>query len=146
MKNFLVLLLCCVGVMMLGCQSSENPSAPMVASMTVSEGPSNITVGGKPAPAVANPSTLWPPNQKMVTVVFEGSVTSAGSYELTDEYGELTYSGQLQLGSGGTYSVELDLKAARNGNDKTGRIYTFTVTTPGGSASTLVVCPHNGGN
>ena len=102
-----------------------------------------MTVIGKPVPAIADPGTLWPPNEKIVTVVFTGSIITSGSYTLTDEYGEFTYTGIL---SAGQYSVALDLRAARNGNDKTGRIYTFTVTTPKGSASTPVVCPHNGGN
>lgn len=83
------------------------------------------------APTVTANSSMpeiWPPNNKTVKVNFFGNITNScggGSYTLTDEYGEVSYSGDLESGD---YSVLLNLISSRKGNDKDGRKYTFTVT------------------
>ncbi|MFC2083578.1 hypothetical protein ACFLS9_00830 [Bacteroidota bacterium] len=104
------------------------------------------------APSVtleASHTEIWPPNNKEVGVTFSGFlVNDCGNaeYELVDEYGEYTYSGTIEPGD---YEVTLNLVASREGKDKDGRNYTFTVTTSNdnGSAteSVNVVVPHDKG-
>lgn len=79
--------------------------------------------------AEADITELWPANNKEVEIVFSGTLTNEcenGTYALIDEYGEYSYSGEIVNGD---YSIALNLMASRNGNDKDGRKYTFTVTT-----------------
>ena len=75
----------------------------------------------------ASQLTIWPPNHNTVSVNFSGTITNDcgnAEYDLLDEYGELSYTGTLAPGD---YSLDLDLIATRNGNDRDGRAYTFTV-------------------
>lgn len=77
----------------------------------------------------ASQTTIWPPNHKTISVYYSGNITNDcgdAEYELLDEYGELTYSGTLEPGD---YNLALDLVASRQGTDKDGRKYTFTLTT-----------------
>jgi hypothetical protein len=106
----------------------------------------------------ANPTTLWPPNGKMVPVTISGTITDTGSgvnagtaaYAVTDEYGHVQPSGKITLGSGGSYSVTVTLQASHAGSDNDGRQYTITVSAKDnagnlGSASTVVTVPHDQG-
>ena len=90
---------------------------------------------------IATPIPICPRTGQWVTVKFSGVVTnSAGgaSYELTDEYNKIHYTGTVPAGP---YSVKLKLKDRRFGFDKDGRQYTFTITTTNsaGTATATVV-------
>ncbi len=87
----------------------------------------------------ADPTTLWPPNGKMVPVTISGTMTdtssrppssvdaSTATYAVTDEYSNIQPSGHITLGVNGSYSFTIQLQASRNGNDTDGRQYTITV-------------------
>jgi hypothetical protein len=110
---------------------------------------------------LANPTTLWPPNGKMVPVTVSGTMTdhesggsgvnpSTAAYAVTDEYGQVQPSGSVPLGSDGSYSFAIQLQASRHGNDTDGRQYIITVTAQDnagntGSAATGVTVPHDQG-
>jgi hypothetical protein len=107
----------------------------------------------------ANPTTLWPPNGKMVSVTISGRVTdpesgvnaSTATYAVTDEYGLVHPSGHITLGSNGSYSFVIQLQASRNGDDKDGRQYIITVSAQDnagnkGAAGTGVTVPHDQGH
>jgi|GEM_PF-4060146 len=107
---------------------------------------------GPTVTVTASDTLLWPPNKKWKTVTFSGTLSdyTTTTYILIDEYGKISYNGIL---TGATYSVPLQLKAERNGKDKDGRTYTFTVTAVGTltvSKSINVIVPHDknksGGN
>jgi NHL repeat len=95
----------------------------------------------------AGPSTLWPPNHKMVDVVINGLATDNGSgvasvdITVTDEYGiyNMTVPG---------FGSTIQLEAWREGTDRDGRQYiiTATVTDKAGNQSTetsTVLVPHD---
>jgi len=107
----------------------------------------------------ASPSSLWPPNGKMVSVTVSGTITdslsgvnpSTAAFAVVDEYGLVQPSGPVSLGPGGTYSFAVLLQASRNGNDKDGRQYTITVSADDfagnlGLAATIVTVPHDQGH
>jgi len=107
----------------------------------------------------ASPTTLWPPNGKMVPVTVTGKIIDTDSgvnanttaYSVIDEYGQVQPSGRIVLGPGGTYSFTIFLQASRAGTDKDGRQYTVTVSAKDnagnvGSASTGVTVPHDQGH
>jgi hypothetical protein len=113
-----------------------------------------------PAIAVsATPSTLWPPNGKMVPVIVSGSITddepdgtgvnaSTAAYVVTDNYGLVQPSGQVTLAGDGSYTFTIRLQSSRNGRDEGGRHYTITVMAQdnagnNGLASTVVTVPHD---
>jgi Big-like domain-containing protein len=106
----------------------------------------------------ANPSSLWPPNGKMVPVTVAGTITDSlsgvnpgtAAYAVVDEYGTVQPSGPVSLGSLGHYSFTILLQASCNGNDRNGRHYTITVSASDyagnvGSAATTVTVPHDQG-
>ena len=108
---------------------------------------------------LANPSSLWPPNGKMVPVTVSGTITdnlsgvnpSTAAFAVVDEYGSIQPSGPVSLGPGGSYSFTVSLQASRNGNDQDGRQYTITVSAKDfagnlGSAATTVTVPHDQGH
>jgi len=107
----------------------------------------------------ANPSTLWPPNGKMVPVTVSGAITDAlsgvdpstAAFNVVDEYGQVQPHGRVSLCHGGSYSFTVYLQASRNGNDKDGRHYTITVSAKDyagnpGSGSAVVIVPHDQGH
>ena len=107
---------------------------------------------------LANPSSLWPPNGKMVPVTVSGTITdslsgvnpSTAAFVVVDEYGGIQPSGPVSLGPGGSYSFTVSLQASRKGNDQ-GRQYTITVSADDfagnlGSAVTTVIVPHDQGH
>ena len=123
-----------------------------VSGINIDKAPPSITVS-------ANPTTLWPPNGKMVPVTIAGTITDAASgvnastatYAVTDEYGSVQPSGKVTPGSNGSYSFTIQLQASRNGNDKDGRQYIITVSVQDnagnkGSAATGVTVPHDQGH
>jgi len=99
--------------------------------------------------ASANPSTLWPPNDKMVTVTV--------NYQATDNSGQATCKISSVTSNepitGADYAIvdahHVTLSANRFGNGN-GRTYTITITCtdPSGNASTdavTVTVPHDQG-
>jgi hypothetical protein len=103
------------------------------------------------------PTSLWPPNGKMVPVTISGTVTDTGctvktaAYVVTDEYGEVQPSGPVTLGPGGAYSFTVLLQASRLGTDLDGRLYTITVSASNngrktGSRAGSVIVPHDQGH
>ena len=106
----------------------------------------------------ANPTTLWPPNGKLVPVTITGTMTdsqsgvnaSTATYAVTDKYGLIQPSGPITLGANGSYPFTIQLEASRNGSDKDGRQYIITVSAQDnagnkGSAATGVIVPHDQG-
>jgi hypothetical protein len=107
----------------------------------------------------ATPTSLWPPNGKMVPVTVSGTVIDSGTgctvktaaYAVTDEYGEVQPSGPLTLGPSGAYSFTILLRASRFGADIDGRLYTVNVSASNsanktGSQSGTVIVPHDQGH
>jgi hypothetical protein len=108
----------------------------------------------------ANPTTLWPPNRKLVPVMVSGTITDepggsgvnlgSAAYVVMDEYGQIQPRGSLTLGADGRYAFTVALEASRRGNDQHGRHYTITVSAKDnagnpGVASTIVTVPHDQG-
>ncbi|PYX05020.1 MAG: hypothetical protein DMG88_22825 [Acidobacteria bacterium] len=100
------------------------------------------------------PTSLWPPNGRMVPVTVSGTITNTGctvttpAYAVTDEYGQIQPSGAITLDSAGNYSFIVLLQASRLGTDLDGRQYTITVRASDnagnpGSASAIVTVPHD---
>jgi uncharacterized lipoprotein YddW (UPF0748 family) len=112
------------------------------------------------APSVtlqANPSTIFPPNGKMVDVSINGTGGDAGagvaevSYVVTDEYGmPLSIATRALSGGSATWVETLAVEARRNGGDRDGRLYTITATITDAAgrtsnASTTVTVLHDRG-
>ena len=121
--------------------------------------PVNIDLTPPAISVSANPSSLWPPNGRMVPVTVSGTITdnlsgvnpSSATFAVHDEYGLVQPSGPVTLGSGGSYSFVVSLQASRDGSDQDGRQYTITVSASDlagnhGSASTVVTVPHDQGH
>jgi hypothetical protein len=109
--------------------------------------------------AAADPSTLWPPNGKLVPVTISGKITdnlsgvdpTKATYAVSDEYGQVQPSGIFNVNSNGTYSFTIQLEARRDGQDKDGRVYTIIVTDldqagKRGTIQTVVTVPHDKGS
>ena len=107
----------------------------------------------------ASPSSIWPPNGKMVPVTVSGTITdnlsgvnpSTAGFAVVDEYGRVHPSGPVTLGPGGSYSCTVSLQASRNGNDRDGRQYMIRVSAKDfagnrGSAATTVTVPYAQGH
>jgi Tol biopolymer transport system component len=97
--------------------------------------------------AAASPTSIWPPNKRMVNVAVKTEVTGANgavalSLRIEDEYGELTR--PFAPWSGATVQLE----ASRRGNDPDGRLYTIVVQATDASGQraetrTRVIVPHD---
>ena len=107
----------------------------------------------------ASPSSIWPPNGKMVPVKVSGTIMdnlsgvnpSTAAFAVVDEYGSVHPSGPVTLGPGGRYSFTVSLQASRNGNDTDGRQYMISVSAKDfagnrGSAATTVSVPYAQGH
>jgi hypothetical protein len=130
---------------------SGNQENPNLLTIKIDSTPPVIT-------AAANPTTLWPPNSKMVPVMISGTITDATSgvdpnsatFAVVDQYGTVQPSGSVALGSNGAYSFTISLQAFRRGTDQNGRLYTITISVQDnagnqGSSSTVVTVPHDQG-
>ena len=90
----------------------------------------------------ATPTSLWPPNGRMMPVTVSGTITDSGctvisaAYAVKDEYGEVQPSGPVTLGTGGAYSFTVLLQASRLRSDSDGRLYTITVSATNNAGKT----------
>ncbi|HUR99560.1 MAG TPA: hypothetical protein VMZ26_15955, partial [Pyrinomonadaceae bacterium] len=103
----------------------------------------------------ANPSTIWPPNGRMIPITIGGngadaiSGVSQVSYVVTDEYGgTFSIPTRSLTGSSANWTDTLLIEARRNGDDLDGRRYHIvaTITDVAGrtsTASTDVVVLHD---
>jgi hypothetical protein len=100
------------------------------------------------------PTSLWPPNGKMVPLTVSGTIADNGcsiksaSFAVTDEYGKIQPKGTVTLRTSGAYSFSILLQASRLGIDKDGRHYTIRVVASDdagnvGSKTTVVTVPHD---
>ena len=95
-----------------------------------------------------NPSALWPPNNKMITITLSGAVTDAGTglrgvaFRVFDEYGAVQPSIE-PVDGGGQTAVEFqrmfELQASRRGNDRDGRKYTIEAILTDGACNTTTL-------
>jgi hypothetical protein len=128
-------------------------SAPVVTDSSAL-----IFIGDRTPPvitAVPNPSMIWPPTGKDVTVVVSGQITDESGinptsphYAVTDSYGQVSLSGAVVPAADGSYSFTILLPASRQDADQIGRIFSVVVSasdTAGNSSSTtaLVTVPHD---
>ena len=140
------------GVIIINDNAPRSPQSITLSGTGIDTIPPTVT-------AAANPSILWPPNNKLVEVVVSGIITdtidgvnaSTAAFNVVDEYGQIQPSDTVILGPGGTYSFSILLKASRDGDDKDGRLYTITVSAKDnvgnlGSASVVVTVPHDQGH
>jgi uncharacterized lipoprotein YddW (UPF0748 family) len=110
------------------------------------------------APAIslsADPSIIWPPNGKTVSVTISGSGADAVSglsgvsYVVTDEYGApLGVTPRSLDGGSSTWADQLSVEARRHGYDLDGRVYQVvaTLTDVAGNTATATVIirvPHD---
>jgi hypothetical protein len=108
------------------------------------------------APTVAiavDPTTIWPPNHKIVSVNVSGTVTEPANCTttgltctVTDEYGIFT--GAVAVAVSNAFSGVSHVEAWRLGTDMDGRTYTYSCTATnsfGGAASNPAVSlvPHD---
>lgn len=132
-------------------------NAGNISSLVVQ--PVNIDLTPPAVTVSASPTTIWPPNHKMVSVTVSGTITdnlsgvdsTSAAFAVADEYGSVQPSGPVSLGAGGSYSFKVSLQASRNGNDQDGRQYVITVRAQDlagnvGSAATTVTVPHDLGH
>jgi hypothetical protein len=134
-------------------RSGSNFSEALAFSpMPISTPPLVVTVS-------ANPTTLWPPNRKLVPITVSGTITDRGgsgvnvssaAYAVMDEYGQIQPRGNITLGADGRYTFTVALEASRRGNDQDGRHYTIAVSAKDnagnlGVSSTIVIVPHDQG-
>jgi hypothetical protein len=95
-----------------------------------------VTVVDTTPPSVTvsvTPTSIWSPTGKLVPVTVSGTASDNGglsrvTFTVTDEYRLVQPSGQVSVGSDGSYSFAISLQASRTGSDKDGRTYTITVT------------------
>jgi Kelch motif len=108
--------------------------------------------------ASASLTSLWPPNNKMVDDVVNGTLGDGTSgldpasvtFTVVDSYGAVQPSGSVTVNPDGTFSFVVSLEASRLGTDLAGRTYTITVraTDQAGNTSTAIIVvtvPHDQG-
>jgi len=131
--------------------NAGNVSALATAAVKIDLSPPVVSV-------LANPSSLWPPNGKLVPVAVSGTVADSLSganpntavFAVMDEYGQIQPSGRVNLGTDGSYAFTILLRASRHEDDNDGRQYTITVSADDfagnfGSAAATVTVPHQRG-
>jgi hypothetical protein len=130
---------------------AKNVEATHTLIVRIDQTPPVITV-------FASPTTLWPPNNKLVPVTVMGHVTDnfsgvapSMSFHVVDEYGQVQPSGTARVNANGDYSFVVYLQSSRLGQDKDGRQYVIDVTAHdlagnARTAATVVTVPHDQGN
>jgi len=103
----------------------------------------------------ANPSILWPPDGRLVTVTISGNMTdnlsgvnpATATFSVYDRAGAIQPSGPVTVAPDGSFSFAVQLQASLNALDFNGRQYSVTVRAsdnagnPGFGAATIMV-PH----
>jgi uncharacterized lipoprotein YddW (UPF0748 family) len=106
-----------------------------------------------------DPSELWPPDHKMVTVTVSGRATDAGmglesvQIRVLDEYGRVEPAIAPVGGNGAAtlhWRAGVELEADRDGPDRDGRVYTIEATVTDracqtATATAQVLVPHDQG-
>jgi hypothetical protein len=130
------------------CNTSPGAVGVLLNNTTLCMSPPAVKVA-------ATPTSLWPPNGKMVPVTVSGTITgntgckvTGATYAVADEYGRVQPSGPVTVGAGGAYSFTFQLQASRLGSDLDGRLYTITVTATNNtgksrSQTATVIVPHD---
>jgi len=118
----------------------------------------SVEVNDPPAAsASAALTSLWPPNNKLVSDVITGRITDSGDsgidpgslkYTVIDEYGTVQPSGTFTLKADGTYSFTVMLAAGRLDTDLDGRHYQIVVSASDNAgnpstATVTVIVPHD---
>lgn len=120
------------------------------ASATINNAPA--CAGAPSVAATATPTTLWPPNGKLVTISVSGSVTPQQncampeyvSFAILDEYGEFDTDLTGEPLTNGAFAFTVQVEASRLGGDADGRHYLITLDTPdGGNNEIGVLVPHD---
>lgn len=106
-----------------------------------------------------DPSELWPPSRQTVAVTVRGVAADAGTgvdsvqLRVIDEYGRVEPAIARMAGNGAAtldWTVAVDLEAARDGEDRDGRVYTIEAVVTDkacqtATASAQVLVPHDRG-
>jgi parallel beta-helix repeat protein len=81
-----------------------------------------------------SPESIWPPNHRGVDITVTGQVVvpdgctlTDAAFSLTDEYGEYSASGALEVAANGSFTLTLPAAADRDGSDHDGRTYTLVL-------------------
>ena len=134
------------------CQAEVAAGQVTTLDLTVDRDAPTLTV-------TVNPSLLWPPNHKAVSVTVAGVAADAGTgvesvaVRVVDEYGLVQPAVAPIAGNGSArleWRVAFDLEASRAGEDKDGRVYTIEVTVTDRACQTAtgvaqVLVPHDRG-
>ena len=108
---------------------------------------------------LVDPSELWPPNHKEVTVTISGAASDAGTgiesvqFRVTDEYGRVEPEIAPVAGNGAAtlkWKVGVCRTLSRHGKDVDGRVYTIEATVTDracqkATATAQVLVPHDRG-
>lgn len=135
-----------------GTRPDVNNLSLVSAAATASISNAPPCAGPSTVEATATPTTLWPPNGKLVAVSVTGNVTPQQNctmpegidYVVVDEYEELTGgTGSVALVNG-AFAFQVQLEASRLGTDLDGRLYGIDIeAADGGSYGFDVVVPHD---
>lgn len=133
--------------------NTKNPDGTIVTSIEIPFNKVDVT---PPTISVAlSPATLWPPNDKLVSVT--AAITVKDNYDPAPEIklesitaSETLASNDIQGVQFGTDDRQFNLVAKRTGSNQTGRIYTVTYSATDASgnkatASATVTVPHDQG-
>jgi hypothetical protein len=134
------------------CRAEVTAGAVSTLDLAIDAGDPALTV-------TVDPSEIWPPNHEAVAVTVAGLATDAGTgvdsiaVRVTDEYGRVQPEVAPIAGHGRArveWRVQFPLEAARDGDDRDGRVYTVEVTVTDracrtATASAQVLVPHDRG-
>ena len=126
-------------------ETGNNEASALLRVLPYDTIPPNIVLG-------ANPSILWPPNDKPVDVAISGSITDGISGVNKDSVNLIVdgVSKEIILDSNGGFNTVVPLIAKRAGQEKDGRVYNIELTASdnaGNNAitSAVVLVPHDQG-
>lgn len=133
--------------------NTKNPDGTIVTSVEIQF--TKVDVAPPTLSITLSPSTIWPPNDKLVPVT--ASITVKDDYDPQPEIklesitsSESLAAGDIQVAQLGTDDRQFSLTAKRAGSNLAGHIYTITYSATDGSgnkatASATVTVPHDQG-